>query len=104
MFALLGNRVIAVEPNADCVRHIELSYPQYSIEVIHAVAGAKSGLAKLNLSNERDDVSSLSSEWIEAMKAQHSEYSNLWQKTVTVPMLTLDSTHRPLRHAVFHQN
>jgi len=91
MFAALGNRVIALEPNKDCVRHIELSYSQESIEVIQAVAGPTNGLATLNLSDERDDISSLSSDWIATIEEQHSEYRGLWSKKVTVPMVTLDT-------------
>jgi len=91
MFSALGNKVIAIEPNADCVRHIELSYSRESIQVVHAVAGATNGLATLNLSDERDDISSLSKDWIGAIQGQHSEYSGLWSKTITIPMVTLDS-------------
>src|ERR1700752_1975766 len=36
VFARLGGRVIAVEPNADCVRHIELSHSDKRIEVLQA--------------------------------------------------------------------
>jgi FkbM family methyltransferase len=91
VFSSLGARVIALEPNSDCVRHIELSYPKEAIEVIQAVVGSQNGLATLNLSNDRDDISSLSDDWIAAIKGEHSEYSGLWTKKVAVPMLTLDT-------------
>jgi FkbM family methyltransferase len=91
IFLSLGARVVALEPNADCVRHIQPSYPTPNLEVVQAVAGHKNGLAKLNLSDQRDDISSLSKEWIAALQQQHSEYKGLWSKEVTVPMLTLDT-------------
>jgi FkbM family methyltransferase len=91
IFSTLGARVVALEPNADCVRHIQLSYPTPNLEVIQAVAGPKNGLAKLNLSDQRDDISSLSKEWIDAIQQQHSEYEGLWSRQITVPMLTLDT-------------
>jgi FkbM family methyltransferase len=91
MFASLGARVVALEPNSDCVRHMELSYPENAIEVIQAVVGPQNGLATLNLSNDRDDISSLSDDWIAAIQGQHSEYRGLWSKKVTVPMVTLDT-------------
>ncbi len=53
VFASLGARVVASEPNADCVRHLQLSYASKRIEVIQAAIGAKNGLAVLNVSNER---------------------------------------------------
>lgn len=49
----LGARVIALEPNAACVRHIELSYTKREIEVIQAVAGPRNGLAAFNISEVR---------------------------------------------------
>ena len=91
IFATLGARVVALEPNTDCVRHIHLSYPTPKLEVIQAVAGPKNGLAKLNLSDQRDDISSLSNEWIDAIQQQHAEYKGLWSRQLTVPMLTLDT-------------
>jgi FkbM family methyltransferase len=91
IFSSLGDRVVALEPNADCVRHIQLSYSEQKIEVIQAVAGPRNGLATLNLSNERDDISSLSDEWIAAIKNEHEEYCQLWSRQITVPMLTLDT-------------
>jgi FkbM family methyltransferase len=91
VFSSLGSKVVAVEPNSDCIRHIKLSYPQARIEVIQAVAGAKNGLATLNMSDERDDISSVSTDWIKAMQREHDSYSHLWSKQITVPMVTLDS-------------
>lgn len=89
--ASLGAHVLALEPNADCVRHIELSYGNKSIDVIQAVAGPKDGLAVLNLSDTRDDVSSVSEDWINAIKAEHVEYKSLWNRKIRLPMLRLDT-------------
>ncbi len=91
VFASLGARVVAVEPNSDCVRHIQISYATQKIEVIQAAVGSRNGLAVLNLSDERDDLSSLSQEWIGVMEREHTEYKDLWAKQVTVPLLTLDT-------------
>jgi FkbM family methyltransferase len=91
IFSSLGAKVVALEPNSDCVRHIQLSYPDAGIEVIQAVAGATNGLATINLSDERDDISSVSNDWIEAIKQEHHEYEGLWSRRVAIPMLTLDT-------------
>jgi FkbM family methyltransferase len=91
IFSSLGARVIALEPNVDCVRHIQVSYAATSIEAIQAVAGPRNGIATLNLSDARDDLSSLSSEWIAAMQGTNSNYQDLWRKCIAVPMLTLDT-------------
>jgi len=91
IFSSLGARVIALEPNSDCVRHIQVSYASANIETIQAVAGPRNGLATLNLSDERDDLSSVSNEWMAAIQGEHAEYAGLWSKQLTVPMLTLDT-------------
>jgi FkbM family methyltransferase len=85
-----GMRVIAVEPNADCVRHIELTYTNKRIETIHAALGPKSGLASLNLSDERDDTSTMSSDWINMLHKEYAQDPNGFRK-ITIPMVTLDS-------------
>jgi FkbM family methyltransferase len=91
IFSSLGAKVVALEPNADCLRHIQLSYADARIEAIQAVAGPQDGLATLSLSDERDDISSLSKDWIAAIQREHDDYRGLWSKEVTVPMLKLDT-------------
>jgi FkbM family methyltransferase len=91
VFASLGARVVAVEPNADCMRHIQLSYGDKLIEAIQAAAGAKNGLAVLNVSDERDVRSSISDDWIEVMGGQDESYRGIWSRQNVVPMLTLDT-------------
>src|ERR1039457_3806336 len=48
LLASLGHRVIAIEPDLDCIRHIEISYPDLPITVLNAVMGPKAGLVTLN--------------------------------------------------------
>jgi FkbM family methyltransferase len=90
-FASLGAAVIAVEPNADCVRHIQLSYPEQKIEVIQAAIGERNGLVVLNVSDERDVRSSVSDDWISTMGGQDESYRGIWSRQNIVPMLTLDT-------------
>lgn len=85
-----GARVIAVEPNADCVRHIELTYPNRRIETIHAAIGPNSGVTTFNLSDDRDDTSTMSSEWINMLHKEYNQNPGRFRK-VSVPIVTLDS-------------
>jgi len=85
-----GATVVALEPNADCVRHIELTYPGRRIEVIHAAAGSKAGLATFHLSDDHDDTSTMDSKWVEMIQREYQKASKEWRK-VTVPVVTLDS-------------
>jgi len=91
VFASLGARVVALEPNADCVRHIQLSYGDKQIEVIQAAVGAKNGLAVLNVSDERDVRSSVSDDWIKTMEEQDESYHGIWSRQNAVPLVTLDT-------------
>lgn len=82
LFASLGHQVVAVEPNLDCVRHMQISYPNLPITILNAVLGAKAGLVTLNVSDDRDDLSSVRDDWI-----PHTVSS----RKVPVAMLTLDN-------------
>jgi FkbM family methyltransferase len=90
VFSSVGVRVIAVEPNPDCIRHIELSHGTAKVLILQAAAGPRNGLAVLNISR-KDNNSSVSKDWIAAMEREHSNYVGLWSKQITVPMLTLDT-------------
>jgi len=88
----LGARVIAVEPNADCIRHIEITYGGRRIEPILAAVGPKNGLLQINMSDKFDDMSTVSSEWVANDLARRGpEAEKIWNRRVTVPCITLDS-------------
>ena len=91
VFCTVGARVVAVEPNTDCVRHIQLSYGNLPIQTLQMVAGPRNGLATIHMSDERDDMSSLSDDWIATLQQRHGEFGRLWTRDVMVPMLTLDT-------------
>jgi FkbM family methyltransferase len=90
-FASIGARVVALEPNADCARHIQLSYSGKQIEVVQAAAGPRNGLAVLNISDEWDLTSSLSEDWMEAIQKKDERYRGNWPRKSVVPLLTLDA-------------
>jgi len=94
IFSSLGARVVAVEPNADCVRHIVLTSPADAVEVLQAAVSEANGLAVLNVSDRRDKMSSLSKEWREAVSKQNPGYVGIWNRDVTVPTVTLDELVR----------
>ena len=91
IFASLGARVVAVEPNADCVRHIELTTPKKSVEVLQAAVGRTNGLGVLSVSDRKDKMSSLSADWREAVAGENGGYSGIWKREITVPVVTLDA-------------
>jgi len=91
VFASLGAKVVAVEPNPDCVRHIELTTSRDAVEVLQAAVGETNGLGVLKVSDRKDKMSSLSQEWREAVAKENRDYVGIWTREVTVPMITLDA-------------
>jgi FkbM family methyltransferase len=94
VFASLGCRVIAIEPNPDCARHIEITIPGAVVEVLQAAVSDRNGLAILRVSDRKDKVSSLSDEWREAVSKENPGYVGLWNRNLTVPAVTLDELIR----------
>jgi len=87
-----GTRVIAVEPNADCVRHIEITYPERRIQTILAAVGPKNGLLPINISDQFDDMSTVSTDWVEGDRERRGpEAERIWNRTAIVPCITLDT-------------
>jgi FkbM family methyltransferase len=91
VFTSLGARVVAVEPNSDCVRHLELTTQRDTVEVLQAAVGATNGLAVLKVSDRKDKMSSLSDEWRQAVARGNQDYAGIWKREVTVPTITLDA-------------
>ena len=49
------------------------------------------GEAVLKVSDRKDKMSSLSDEWREAVSTANQNYAGMWNREVTVPMLTMDA-------------
>jgi FkbM family methyltransferase len=91
IFASLGAKVVAVEPNPDCAKHIERSTSRESVQVVQAAVGERTGSAELQVSDRKDKMSSLSSEWVQAITQGNRGYAGQWNRKLTVPLATLDS-------------
>jgi FkbM family methyltransferase len=87
----LGARVIAVEPQPDCLRVLRLFFGRDRGVTIAGVAvGAKPGTARLALSTATPTVSSMSPDWIHSVAADQSFARVRWDRTVEVDVTTLD--------------
>lgn len=89
--ACAGARVVAVEPNSDCVRNIQLIHRQGNIQVIQAAVGSHDGLATLHISDSRDFTCTLSPDWIARMQASDPRYADNWLRQAAVPLITADT-------------
>jgi FkbM family methyltransferase len=91
VFTSVGAKVVAVDANADCVRHIELTTSRNEVQFVHAAIGATNGEAVLKVSDRKDKMSSLSDEWRAAVSTANQRYAGMWNREVTVPLVTLDT-------------
>lgn len=90
VFLKLDATVIAIEPQDECVRIIKESFGDNShLTIIQKVLGAAEGEAEL-MSCEARTISSLSPEWVKAVR-ESGRFSNYnWDKKQIVQMTTLD--------------
>ncbi len=87
----LGARIIAVEPQPQCMRLLRQWYGHHSrITLIEQAIGAKPGMAELFISPRTPTVTSLSLTWIEKIQSSHGFEQVRWEYAVSVPVITLD--------------
>lgn len=87
----LGARVIAVEPQPDCLRILRLFFGRdQDVIIVPGAAGARAGRARLALSTATPTVSSMSPNWIESVAADPSFARVRWDRSIEVDVATLD--------------
>ncbi|MGQ0481309.1 MAG: FkbM family methyltransferase [Pseudonocardia sp.] len=87
----IGARVVAVEPQPDCLRVLRMLYGRDPLVTIVAGAvGARAGRATLGLSSATPTVSSMSPEWIASVRGDRRFARVRWDRSVQVAMSTLD--------------
>lgn len=88
----LGARVIAVEPQPDCLRVLRLLYGRArAVEIVAAAVGAEPGTAILSVSTRTPTVSTLSTEWIDEVSVDRRFARVRWDHGIEVPVTTLDA-------------
>ncbi|MEV4758419.1 FkbM family methyltransferase [Micromonospora sp. NPDC049559] len=87
----LGSRVIAVEPQPDCLRVLRLFFGRdENVTLVPTAVGARAGRARLALSSATPTVSSMSRDWIDSVVADRRFARIRWDRSVEVPVTTLD--------------
>lgn len=87
----LGARVIAVEPQPDCLGILRLFFGRdQGVTIVPGAAGAQAGRARLGLSTATPTVSSMSPNWIESVAADRRFARVRWDRSVEVEVATLD--------------
>jgi FkbM family methyltransferase len=87
----LGARVIAVEPQPDCLRVLRLFFGRdHDVTILPIAVGAQAGQARLQLSTATPTVSSLSADWIASVTRDRRFARVRWDRSVDVEVTTLD--------------
>jgi len=87
----LGARVIAVEPQPDCVRVLRAFFGRDAgVTIVPLAAGTRAGPARMAISTATPTVSSMSPGWIESVATDHRFARVRWDRSVEVEVATLD--------------
>ncbi|HNY79979.1 MAG: FkbM family methyltransferase [Sedimentisphaerales bacterium] len=87
----LGARVVAVEPQEQCMARLRRRFSvNDKVMLIQTAVGAKAGQAQMQLCDSHS-LSSLSTGWIERVRASGRYAQCTWGKTVTIDVTTLDA-------------
>ena len=101
IFLELGARVIAVEPQEKCLAVLRRRFSdENKVTIVEKAVGEKEGKADMMVS-EKDIISSLSKEWIEKVKDSGRFASEDWNRTIQVPVTTIDKLIEDFGRPVF---
>lgn len=90
-FAALGCRVVAVEPQPDFVRVLNLLLGRRrNVEIVHAAVAAASGDAWLAVSERTPTVSTVAPEWRDAREREPGFKGVEWNRQLRIRAVTLD--------------
>lgn len=90
IFLKLGATVLAIEPQDICMQQLRKKYKNNSrVVIIPKALGEKQGKAEMMLSSALT-ISSMSKKWIDSVKASGRFSAYQWERTVIIPVTTLD--------------
>ncbi|MEM9732287.1 MAG: FkbM family methyltransferase [Pseudomonadota bacterium] len=91
-FLRLGASVVALEPQPIVFRALSLIHGlQPKAMLYRAAAGARAGTMLMRLNSENPTVSTLSPELVETAQTAPGWSGQIWDKSVSVPVTTLDT-------------
>jgi len=90
--ASLGCRVVAVEPQPDFARLLRTLFAYTpAVTIVEAAVARAAGRAALAISDRTPTVTTLSSDWREARRGDADFAGVKWNRSVEVPVTTLDA-------------
>jgi FkbM family methyltransferase len=87
----LDARVLAVEPQPDCLRVLRFGFGRDpGVTIVPAAVGVQSGRARLAVSTATPTVSSTSRDWIRSVATDRAFARVRWDRSIDVEVTTLD--------------
>lgn len=91
-FRRCGARVIALEPQPPCARAIREIYAlDEGVTLIEAACGPGAGSIELHVNSANPTVTTASPEFVKAADGAGGWEGQVWDRTITVPVTTLDA-------------
>lgn len=87
-FLALGAKVIALEPNKECIRELEKVYKNYPLTLVQKGVGAVNEVKEFYIASNTL-MSSFSKEWIDTMRQKHKK--DRWDNVEQIEIITLDT-------------
>jgi FkbM family methyltransferase len=91
-FRRCGARVVALEPQPDCARAIRAIYDgDDGVTLVEAASGPQPGKLTLHINSANPTVTTASPEFVKAADGQAGWEGQVWDRTISVPVTTLDA-------------
>lgn len=91
-FRRCGARVVALEPQPDCVRVIRALYADFpGLTLVEAACGPTPGSLTLHINSANPTVTTLSPDFVKAAEGAVGWEGQIWDRTTIVPVTTLDA-------------
>jgi FkbM family methyltransferase len=90
-FSKLGARVVVLEPQPYCMHLLRRWYGRHAhVELVELAVGAETGTRTLFISERTPTVSTISADWIAAVKDTPGFTEVRWDRTIPVRVVTLN--------------
>ncbi|MFV0367697.1 MAG: FkbM family methyltransferase [Hyphomicrobiaceae bacterium] len=91
-FRRLGARVVALEPQPDCMAVLDALYCcDGAVTLIQSACGREAGQLTLHVNSANPTVTTASNEFIKAAEGAGGWEGQIWDREITVPVTTLDN-------------